>query len=115
MKTALGFLLLAGSIALAQSAPSRPQITGISHIAVYAADTAAARHYYVDLVGCAEGADPETPAGVRYYVNPIQFIEVLPLPDKNSPNRLDHLAYKTADAEKLRVYLKVKGVSVPSK
>jgi catechol 2,3-dioxygenase-like lactoylglutathione lyase family enzyme len=115
MKYFLGFLVLSCSIVFAQSSPSRPRLTGISHIAVYTSDAAAAKHYYVDIVGCAEGADPESPAGTRYYVNPTQFIEVLPLADKSSPNRLDHLAYKTTDAEKLRVYLKSKGVSVPSK
>jgi catechol 2,3-dioxygenase-like lactoylglutathione lyase family enzyme len=115
MKLALGFLALACSIALAQTTPSRPPITGISHIAVYAADPAAAQHYYVDLIGCEKGPDPENPQATRYYVNSTQFIEVLPLRDKSSPNRLDHLAYKTADAEKLRLYLKAKGVEVPSK
>src|SRR5215475_13267194 len=113
MKYALGFLALACSIALAQTAPSRPPITGISHIAVYAADPAAEQHYYVDLIGCEKRTDPENPQGARYYVNSTQFVEVLPLADKSSPNRLDHLAYKTANAENLRLYLKSKGVEVP--
>ena len=110
MKYAFGFLALACSIALAQTTPSRPPITGISHIAVYAADPAAAQHYYVDLIGCEKRRDPENLHGARYYVNSTQFIEVLPLTDKSSPNRLDHLAYKTTDATKLILYLKAKGV-----
>ncbi|HEX3436263.1 MAG TPA: VOC family protein [Pseudacidobacterium sp.] len=114
MKYAFGFLFLACSIVSAQPAPSRPPLTGISHIAVYASDTAAAEHYYVDIVGCERGPDPENPQGTRYYVNSTQFIEVLPLADKTSHNRLDHLAYKTTDAEKLRLYLKSKGIEVPS-
>jgi catechol 2,3-dioxygenase-like lactoylglutathione lyase family enzyme len=114
MKYALGFLFLSCSIVSAQTAPSRPPLTGISHIAVYASDPAAAEQYYVDIVGCEKRSDPENPQGARYYVNSTQFVEVLPLADKNSPNRLDHLAYKTTDAEKLRLYLKSKGVEVPS-
>src|ERR1700757_1759467 len=52
MKYPLGFLVLACSIALAQTTPTRPPLTGISHIAVYAADPVAEQHYYVDIVGC---------------------------------------------------------------
>jgi catechol 2,3-dioxygenase-like lactoylglutathione lyase family enzyme len=115
MKYALGFFLLSYSIISAQTAPSRPPLTGISHIAVYASDPAAAEHYYVDIVGCEKGNDPENPQGTRYYVNSTQFVEVLPLTDKYSPNRLDHLAYKTTAAERLRLYLKSKGVEVPSR
>jgi catechol 2,3-dioxygenase-like lactoylglutathione lyase family enzyme len=115
MRHTAGLFLLACSIVSAQTAPSRPPLTGISHIAVYASDLSAAEHYYGDLVGGQKGADPEDPQGVRYYVNSTQFVEVLPLRDKSSPNRLDHLAYQTADAEKLRLYLKAKGVQVPAK
>jgi catechol 2,3-dioxygenase-like lactoylglutathione lyase family enzyme len=112
MKYFLGFLALSCSIVFAQS--SRPPITGISHIAVYTTDAAAAQYYYVDIVGCEKGADPENPQGVRYYVNSTQFVEVLPLADKSSHDRLDHLGYKTTNAEALRVYLKSKGVDVPA-
>jgi catechol 2,3-dioxygenase-like lactoylglutathione lyase family enzyme len=99
---------------LSAQTPARPPLTGISHISVYTSDPSAAQHYYVDIVGCTKAADPENPAGTRYYVNSTQFVEVLPLADKGSPNRLDHLAYKTKNAEKLRGYLKAKGVEVPA-
>ena len=112
MKFALGFLALACSIALAQTTPSRPPITGISHIAVYTSDAAAAQHYYVDLIGCEKRSDPENPKGTRYYVNSTQFIEVLPLADKSSPNRLDHLAYNTTDASRMILYLVSKGFEI---
>ena len=114
MKYFLGFLALSCSIVFAQPSPSRPPLTGISHIAVYTSDPAAAQHYYVDIVGGVKGADPENPQGVRYYINNTQFVEVLPLVDKNSHDRLDHLAYQTTDAEALRIYLKSKGVEVPA-
>ena len=114
MKYFLGFLALSCSIVFAQPSPSRPPLTGISHISVYTSDPAAAQHYYVDIVGSVKGADPENPQGVRYYINNTQFVEVLPLVDKNSHDRLDHLAYQTTDAEALRIYLKSKGVEVPA-
>ncbi|HTZ89171.1 MAG TPA: VOC family protein [Alloacidobacterium sp.] len=114
MRHVLGFFVLACSIALAQTAPSRPPLTGISHIAVYTTDAAAAQHYYVDIVGCEKRPDPENPQGTRYYIDSTQFVEVLPLPDKSSPDRLDHLAYKTTNAEGLRLYLKSKSVEVPA-
>jgi catechol 2,3-dioxygenase-like lactoylglutathione lyase family enzyme len=109
--------LCSSILALAQlsaQTAARPPLTGISHIAVYTSDAAAAQHYYVDIVGCMKGSDPVDPQGVRYYINSTQFVEVLPIVDKNTPNRLDHLGYKTADAEKLRLYLKAKGIEVPA-
>lgn len=112
MKLRLLTLLFCSSLMAA--AQARPPITGISHISVYAGNAAAAQHFYVDDLGCVKGADPENSAGTRYYVDPTQFIEVLPLPAGNSPDRLDHMAYKTSDAVKLREYLKAKGVSVPA-
>jgi catechol 2,3-dioxygenase-like lactoylglutathione lyase family enzyme len=114
MKYFLGFLALSCSIVFAQPSPSRPPLTGISHIAVYTSDPVAAQHYYIDIVGGVKGADPENPQGVRYYINNTQFVEVLPLVDKNSHERLDHLAYQTTNAEALRIYLKSKGVEVPA-
>ncbi len=90
-----------------------PDITGISHIAVYD-DAAQARHFYVDVLGCVPGSDPENAAGTRYYVNAEQFVEVLPLPANTGTSRLDHLAYITSDAESLRKYLGKHNISVPA-
>ena len=100
---------------LAQNSPtSRPLITGISHISVYTSNASVAEHYYVHDIGLKKGADPENPNGVRYYVNPDQFVEVLPLPPNAGNSRLDHLAYITTNAEALRVYLEAHGTSVPA-
>jgi catechol 2,3-dioxygenase-like lactoylglutathione lyase family enzyme len=106
-------LSLAAAPGLAQSA-SRPPITSISHISVYTGNASAAEHYYVHDIGLKKGSDPENPAGVRYYVNAEQFVEVLPLPPHAGNSRLDHLAYNTANAEGLRAYLGAHGVSVPA-
>jgi len=108
------FFALLLVLPLAAVAQSRPPITGISHIAVYTSNPQATEKYYVHDIGLLKGPDSENPAGVRYYVNSTQFVEVLPLPAGNAPTRLDHLAYITADAEALRLYLAAHKVEVPA-
>lgn len=106
--------LLGGSAPAAT--PERPAITGVSHLAVYSADPAASEHFYVTVLGAAKRADPENPAGIRYYFSPSQWVEVLPLPaGEIGINRLAHAAFATADAEGLRRYLKAQGFAVPAK
>ena len=94
--------LLALSFTAAAQMPDkpvmRPRITGISHIAVYASDPAAADHYYREIVGAVRLPDPENPKGVRYALSATQFVEVLPLPEGAGINRLDHIAWNTDDA-----------------
>jgi catechol 2,3-dioxygenase-like lactoylglutathione lyase family enzyme len=110
LRFAMG-LLLAGS-ALAQQ---RPKITGVSHLSVYTSDATKAEHFYVHDLGAMKGTDPQNSAGVRYYFNPVQFVEVLSLPSSAGPvNRMDHAAYNTADAEALLKYLAAHHVAVPA-
>jgi TolB protein len=100
----------------ATRAAARGQITGISHIAVYAADPASTERFYVHDLGAVKGDDPENPKGVRYYFAPTQFVEVLPLPSgPTSINRLDHVAFTTTDAQALRNYLAARKIAVPRK
>ncbi|MGB9145874.1 MAG: VOC family protein [Acidobacteriaceae bacterium] len=104
-----GLVLIAATCA----AQTRPPILGISHIAVYTSDAAKAERFYVHDLGLMKGNDPENAQGTRYYVNQEQFIEVLPLPVDAGANRLDHIAYITADAEAMRGYLAAHGVEAP--
>lgn len=101
--------------AIAQTAPARPRITGISHLAVYTSDAAATEHFYTVIVGAVKLPDPENPQGVRYAISTTQFIEVLPLPDGAGVNRLDHSAWNTASAEGMRRYLAAKGWQTPAR
>jgi catechol 2,3-dioxygenase-like lactoylglutathione lyase family enzyme len=105
---------LAVAAAAAQSAPARPRITGISHLAVYASDPAATEHYYTAVVGAVKLPDPENPQGARYALSATQFIEVLPLPADAGVNRLDHSAWNTVSAEGMRRYLAAKGCKTPA-
>src|SRR5947209_6302800 len=100
--------------ATAQSTPTRPKITGVSHLAVYTSNPAATEHYYTVTVGAVKQADPENPKGARYALNRTQLIEVLPLPADAGINRMDHAAFNTADAEGMRKYLAAKGWKVPA-
>ncbi|MGD0801387.1 MAG: VOC family protein [Terracidiphilus sp.] len=110
-------LLVAFTAAVAaQTAPvARPKITGISHLAVYTSDPAAADHYYREIIGAARQPDPETPKGVCYFFNATQFVEVLPLPVGAGIRRLDHTAYTTSSAEAMRKYLAAKAWKTPAK
>ncbi|QHN05390.1 VOC family protein [Granulicella sp. WH15] len=111
-----GFVCISSLLAYAQAGPARPAITGISHLSVYSADEAKTEYFYVHDLGAVKMTDPENPQGVRYYFGPTQFIEVLPLPaGETSINRLDHMAYRTADVEALRRYLEAHSVTVPGK
>ena len=109
-------LVAAGLAALAVPAGaevSRPPITSVSHLAVYAGDPAKTEAFYVHDLGAVKRADPENPAGVRYYFSPLQFVEVLPLPAGAGINRLDHAAFNVGNAEAMRRYLGAKGIAVP--
>ncbi|MDE3149065.1 MAG: glyoxalase [Acidobacteriota bacterium] len=100
--------------AAAQQAPVRPKITGISHLAIYTSNPAAADHYYRVIVGATKMPDPEDPKGVRYTLSSTQFIEVLPLPAGTGINRLDHTAWNTTSAQGMRRYLAAKGWKTPA-
>jgi catechol 2,3-dioxygenase-like lactoylglutathione lyase family enzyme len=112
-------IVLATAFILASAAASaehpRPKITGISHIAVYTSNPEATNHYYADIIGAAREADTENPKGVRYAINATQFVEVLPLPANAGVNRLDHIGWKTDNAEGLRLYLADKDWKTPAK
>jgi len=104
--------LMACGAALAAT-PVRPPITSVSHLSVYAGDPDKAEHFYVHDLGAVKRTDPENAQGVRYYFSPLQFVEVLPLPAGAGPNRMDHIAFNTADAEGMRRYLASKKIAVP--
>ena len=97
----LAAALLAGGALAAE----RPPITGISHLAVYAADPAASERFYVGKLGGVKTSDPEDPRGARYFFGPRQFVEVLPLPAGQGLSRMAHVAFVTPDAAGMRAWL----------
>jgi catechol 2,3-dioxygenase-like lactoylglutathione lyase family enzyme len=116
MNYAVSLTVLAATASVAASAatPPRAAITGVSHIAVYASDANRTERFYVHDLGAVKRDDPENPRGVRYYFAPTQFVEVLPPPaGPVSINRLDHVAFATPQAERLRAYLASQRIAVP--
>src|SRR5438270_12750359 len=75
----LGLFLIATATAPAPAAQQvpMPAVTGISHIAFYVHDLAAAEHFYGYILGGAKSPDPEDAAGARHYFGR-QFIEGVP-------------------------------------
>src|SRR5260370_42702128 len=113
MRAIMALVLLLVSVSGSAYGQTRPKITGVSHLSVYTSDAAKAEHFYVHDLGAFKAADPQNPAGARYYFNAIQFVEVLPLPSdaKDLKNRFDHAGYNTANAEAMRKYLAAQGVT----
>lgn len=77
---------------------------------IFSHDLGATDNFYARVLGATKGADPQDPAGIRYYFSPTQFVEVLPLPPEHTISRMACVAYGTADASALRLYLRAHGV-----
>jgi catechol 2,3-dioxygenase-like lactoylglutathione lyase family enzyme len=101
-------------VASAAGQQSRPAITGISHMCVYASDMSASDNFYGHVLGGAKGPDPQDEKGTRYYFSPTQFVEVLPLPADHGISRMGCVAYNTKDASGLLKYLRAHDVEGPS-
>jgi len=106
--------LMLSSIVSAQ--PVRPRVLGIAHMAVSVGDLDKARAYYKDFLGFSEPFSLTNPDGsvslAFIKVNDYQYIEVSP-GLKPGDDRLKHIAFYTDDAERMRVYLASRGVTVP--
>jgi catechol 2,3-dioxygenase-like lactoylglutathione lyase family enzyme len=100
-------LLALLSVATAQEL-RRPPITGISHVAFYSSSPQAAKRFYVDLLGLEPGARD----GV--YLVGRQSIEAEAETPPDPPSLLSHVALATPDAERMRRYLKSRGVQTPA-
>jgi len=81
------FVLVAVSFGHGQAAPSRPPITGISHVSFYSSNPEAAKKFYGGLLGLAV----EPPGSNDYQVG-IQSVELEPLPAGHGHDLVAHLA-----------------------
>ncbi len=79
---------------------------------VYATDAAAAKKFYAGELGFAEGA-PDAAGESRFYASPTQYVVVAPLPAEHTNSRLKAVYFNTADAGRLRLYLRAHGIDVP--
>ncbi|HZZ29055.1 MAG TPA: VOC family protein [Pirellulales bacterium] len=112
----LTVLLTVTSVAAQTAMPTRPPITGLSHIALYCHDLDQSRAFYKDFLGFDEPYSLKNPDGTLHLtfikINDRQSIELFPEKEPNT-DRLYHIALETDDAEAMRQYLAAQGVKVP--
>ena len=115
---AVAAAIAAAALLSAQQPPKRPRITGVAHIAIYAADFEKSRAFYRDFLGFEEPyslSKPDgTPSMTFFKINERQYIELSPETDAKT-DRLSHISIETDDAEAMRRYLASRGVKVPDK
>src|SRR5512139_3150469 len=82
--------------ASAQSAPPRPKIVGVAHIALRTDNLAGATHFYADQLGYEEAFRLNLPEGglkmISFKVNDRQYIEISPGWKGPEQLVLDHIA-----------------------
>jgi catechol 2,3-dioxygenase-like lactoylglutathione lyase family enzyme len=96
-----------------QPKPTRPSITGISHVTLYADDLEKSRQFYGPLLGWEQVPAGPVQPGVRFYVNHAQYIELVSPLEPGLIDRLVRVSFSTSDAESLRGFLAASGVAVP--
>ena len=94
------------------SAPARPAIVGVAHIALRTDKLAAAREFYGTMLGFEE-LSPANNFIAYFKINDQQYVEISPELIHPRQDRLLHIAFETSDAEQLRAYLAAHGVRVP--
>jgi len=96
----------------AQTAPPRPHILGIDHVAFYTTAPDGVKKLYGDVLGLASAA-PVEPGGALLYTVGTQWVGYSPAPDPKSTDRMDHVALSTDNIATLRKYLMAQGINVP--
>ncbi|MGA1981827.1 MAG: VOC family protein [Acidobacteriaceae bacterium] len=110
----------------AQTTPTRPPITGISHVAYYVSSMPTALTFWRDLLGFDLSYDRKAPNSADttvafLKVNDHQYVELLTdrptAVSGNQPdpkNFLSHICFLTDSLEQMRLYLASKGIEVPA-
>jgi lactoylglutathione lyase len=115
--TAIIAFILASPI-LAQTAPTRPHITAISHVGYFVSDLPAALAFWHGLLGFDESYDlkkPSDPTSVRIAfikINDHQHVELFNEPPTSPPNFLSHICFTVDDIQQMRTYLISRGYDV---
>jgi lactoylglutathione lyase len=121
---ALGATTLACSLASAPAfaqgeptAPQRPRITGISHIAFYVSNLPKAVSYWHDFLGFQQyfqlpKKDSAETRIAFIKVNDHQHIELFNEAPVAPPSMLAHICFSTDNVEQMRAYLRSQGIDV---
>lgn len=109
--------VLCASLALSQQV-SRPRITGVAHIALYAHDLDQSRAFYTGFLGFQEPYSLKNPDGslsmAFFKINDRQYVELIP-ETQTGTDRLSHIALETDDAARMLEYLRLRGVKTPAR
>ena len=112
-------LLLAVSSGRGQgAAPTRPRITGISHVGYFVSDLPKAVAFWHDFLGFDEAYDlkkvgSDTDVRIAFIkINDHQHVELFNEPPAAPPNMMSHLCFTVDNIEQMRTYLRSKGFEV---
>jgi len=107
--------LLAVSSLQAQTAPSRPHVLGLAHVAFRVSDITRSAQFYENVLGFQEPFslkdDNGRPAIDFFKVNDEQYIELFP-GDSRSQGQLDHFAFYTDNIQAMWSFLVARGVPI---
>jgi lactoylglutathione lyase len=106
------------ALCVAQAAPVRPKITGISHIGYYVSDLPKALEFWHGLLGYDVYFTTQKPDSAEtriafVKINDHQHVELFNEPPTHPPNMMSHICFTTDDAERMRKYLQASGIGVP--
>jgi lactoylglutathione lyase len=115
-------LLLATPLLAQSPAPTRPHITGISHVGFFVSDLPKAIAFWHDFLGFEESYDitktgiapPNSPGATIAFIkiNDRQHVELFNNPPTSPPNFLSHIAFTVDDIQQMRAYLIAKGFDI---
>ena len=111
-------LLLTSSLSRGQNtAPPRPQITGVSHVGYFVSDLPKTLAFWHDLLGFDEyttlnkpGTDQIRIAFIK--INDHQHIELFTGAPPSPPNMMSHYCFSVSNVDEMRTYLRAKGFEV---
>jgi hypothetical protein len=110
LKSVFAALMLAlpGLVVAQEASASRPAITGISHVTLFADDLAQSQQFYGELLGWYQVPSNGANSGMRFYANHSQYVELLSPPSQGLANRLDRVAFRPATQRRCA------GISAPT-
>ena len=116
--TTMTLLAISPLSAQETAALKRPHILGVSHAAFYVSDMAKARAFYEGFLGFESPFSIPLPSGgdlVWIKINDRQTVELFPGSEVAAgAERLFHVALEVDDADAMRLYLRSRGVAVPT-